>query len=150
MSVKYKDENGNLVDLAGMPQQTSFTTDDGTVLNTIDEKLNYLIENGSSNNNFDNSNITFSELDKSQQIDVEKNDVIVIIASCAFHGSNQDYGTLSGTCKYSLLSQMGKVITSDGRYTQHCITVIKINEAGTLIGTPFGSVTSMITFVKIN
>lgn len=46
MSIKYKDENGNLVDLAGMPQQTSFTTDDGTVLNTIDDKLNYLIENG--------------------------------------------------------------------------------------------------------
>lgn len=45
MSVKYKDENGNLVDLAGMPQQTSFTTDDGIVLNTIDDKLNYLIEN---------------------------------------------------------------------------------------------------------
>lgn len=48
MSVKYKDDNGNLVDLAGMPQQTSFTTDDGIVLNTIDDKLNYLIENGTS------------------------------------------------------------------------------------------------------
>ena len=119
-------------------------------MSTIDDKLNYLIENESSSTNFDNSTITFSEMNTSQQIDVEKGDVIVIIASCAFHDSNQDYGTLSGTCKYSLLSQLGKVITSDGRYTQHCITVIKINESGTLIGAPFGTATSMITFVKVN
>ena len=43
MSIKYKDENGNLVDLAGMPQQTSFTIDfSNSTITSINELLQKL------------------------------------------------------------------------------------------------------------
>ena len=82
MSVKYKDENGNLVDLAGMPQQTSFTTDDGTVLNTIDDKLNYLIENVENiNPSLFNFNIAAYNNPVNVEINLEKR-YLIFTANC--------------------------------------------------------------------